>query len=69
MASANQYSEAPSNESGSLPGAPAAEEPYSIFDKRQKAVIVVIVFLAATCTWILLGEHPDVVGRVTNADL
>lgn len=26
------------------------EEPYSIFDKRQKALIVVIISTAATCT-------------------
>lgn len=36
----------------SLPGplvAPSSEEPYSIFDKRQKALIVLIVSTAATC--------------------
>lgn len=69
MDSGNQYREALSNESGSQPGAQAAEEPYSIFDKRQKAIIVVIVSLAATCTWIPREAHPDVIGRVTNIDL
>jgi hypothetical protein len=29
--------------------APATEQPYSIFDKRQKALIVVLVSTAATC--------------------
>jgi hypothetical protein len=28
---------------------PVAEEPYSIFDKRQKAIIVLISSTAATC--------------------
>lgn len=28
---------------------PAPKEPYSIFDKRQKALIVLIVSTAATC--------------------
>lgn len=69
MDSAIQDPEAPSNESGSLPGAQAAEEPYSIFDKRQKAIIIVIVSLAATCTWIPRESHPNAIGRVTNVDL
>jgi hypothetical protein len=29
--------------------APATEQTYSIFDKRQKALIVVLVSTAATC--------------------
>ncbi|KAL1854498.1 hypothetical protein Daus18300_011419 [Diaporthe australafricana] len=33
---------------GPSPEPPAGEEPYSIFDKRQKALIVVIVSMAAT---------------------
>lgn len=69
MDSGNQYREALSNESGPQPGAQAAEEPYSIFDKRQKPIIVVIVSLAATCTWIPREAYPDVIGRVTNIDL
>lgn len=69
MDSANKYPEAPNNESGCLSGAQAAEEPYSIFDKRQKAIIVVIVSLAATCKWIPWEAYPDVIGRVTNIDL
>ena len=31
------------------------EEPYSIFDKRQKALIVGIVSIAATCKSIFTG--------------
>lgn len=53
MATANRSPEIQSNGSGS-PSSPAglvAEEPYSIFDKRQKAVIVIIVSLAATCMY------------------
>lgn len=30
---------------------PSPDGPYSIFDKRQKAVIVVIVSIAATCEY------------------
>ncbi|KAG6361673.1 hypothetical protein INS49_009900, partial [Diaporthe citri] len=53
MASANQSPEGASNKVGSGPPSPisgpqAAENPYSIFDRRQKALIVVIVSLAAT---------------------
>lgn len=32
------------------PSTPPSEEPYSIFDKRQKAIIVLIASTAATCT-------------------
>lgn len=35
-----------------LPPPDAADEPYSIFDKRQKAVIVLLVSVAATCVFL-----------------
>jgi len=47
MATRNQHEEAPAI----VPGTPpvSSTEPYSIFDKRQKALIVLIVSTAATC--------------------
>lgn len=35
---------------------PVLEEPYSIFDKRQKALIITIVSTAATCTYKVCKE-------------
>ena len=37
------------------------EEPYSIFDKRQKALIVGIVSIAATCKPIFTGMSMSLV--------
>lgn len=51
-------------ETTSSPSAPPAapeEEPYSIFDRRQKAVIVLIVSTAATCKYIHLVGLPMVI--------
>jgi len=38
------------SESSTMPQAPPApERPYSIFDSREKALIVLLVSIAATC--------------------
>jgi len=39
------------------------EEPYSIFDKQQKGVIVLIISIAATCGFIALpfGTHHSLI--------
>lgn len=42
-----------------LPPPEAAEQPYSIFDKRQKALVVVIISIAATCEWETPSKHGE----------
>ena len=37
------------------PPQPTSEEPYSIFDKRQKALIILIISTAATCEYRITG--------------
>lgn len=43
----------------SPPTEPALQSPHSIFDKRQKSLIVLIVSTAATCEYALSRLSPE----------